>query len=237
MRLICFPYAGGSRTLYRSLSRLLPGIEICAVELPGRGTRIGEAPIDRMDRLIELLMYELHTEMSSRFAMFGHSMGAAIAFELAARLRGKERENLAHLFLSACGAPGTPRHDEEVSGLDDDAFRARLRQLGGTPNEVINNDELMEVIMPMLRADFTLIETYRRTPTLRTVGCDITAFAGSDDAGIPVASVGGWIERTSGRLEMHVISGSHFFLASAMPEIAHTIANSLLADASTTGLD
>jgi medium-chain acyl-[acyl-carrier-protein] hydrolase len=182
MRLICFPYAGGSASVYRNLQGLLPGIDVCAVELPGRGARMMEPAHASMDSLINTLLGELRLAFGRPFAMLGHSMGAAIAFELACRLPSDVRPNLRHLFLSARNAPGYPHHRQLLHGLDDHAFVQELRLLGGTPKEVFDDLDLMAIVMPMLRADFSLVEKYH-PPTHRTVAIGITCFAGSEDKG------------------------------------------------------
>lgn len=224
MRLICLPYAGGSASIYRSLPKLLPSIEIYAVELPGRGRRLSEPAHESMESLVQALLLELRSLLHAPFAFFGHSMGASIAFELALSMPEAARAHLRHLFLSARQAPGHPACSTTLHILDDKAFREGLREMNGTPAAALENDELMSLIMPTLRADFTLIETYR--PQLkRCVPVDITAFAGTRDTSVPMASVADWQHVTYGEFAFHSVDGGHFFLEKSMPVIAEIIAS------------
>jgi medium-chain acyl-[acyl-carrier-protein] hydrolase len=222
MRLICFPYAGGGASIYRRLPQLLPDFDVRAIELPGRGGRWRESAHDSMDRLVESLLHELTDCFDVPFGFLGHSMGAAISFELACRLPAPARENLRHLFLSARGAPGAPQTMRSLHTLDDSAFKQELRRLNGTPSSVLDSDELMEMMMPMLRADFTLIERYR-PPVNCCIPVDLTVFAGSRDHAVPVASVAAWKKATSVNFHFHLIEGDHFFLSEALPSIAAVI--------------
>lgn len=226
MRLICLPYAGGGAAVYRDLHPLLPELEVCNHELPGRGRRLAEPCTNDMTALVDALLKELDDRFDRPFALLGHSMGAAIAFELALRLPARARPNLRHLFVSARGAPGSPSDRRRLQHLDDRAFIEALHDLGGTPVEVLENDELMALLMPVLRADFTLIENYRPAPG-RMLDVDITAFAGRFDESVPVETVANWRDATTGDFELQVIEGDHFFLRGAMPTLASMIGTRL----------
>lgn len=223
MRLICFPYAGGGAWIYRDLARLLPTFDVRAVELPGRGARWREPASDSMDRLVDALLGELAAWFDLPFCFLGHSMGTAIAFELATRLSGVARSNLRHLFVSALGPNGSERKLLGFHKLEDEAFKQELRKLNGTPKEVLASEELMQALMPTLRADFALIERYCR-PAAKRTAVNITAFAGSRDETVPVTSVAAWREVTSGSFQLHVMEGDHFFLSETLPRMAAVIA-------------
>jgi medium-chain acyl-[acyl-carrier-protein] hydrolase len=224
VRLICFPYAGGGASVYRDLPRLLPGVDVRAVELPGRGARWREPACDSMERLVDGLLEELAGWFDVPFCFLGHSMGAAIAFELTERLSGAARSNLRHLFVSARGPAGSEHKLLGLHKLEDGAFKRELHRLNGTPMEIFASEELMQIVMPMLRADFTLIERYCPSADKHTT-VNITAFAGARDAIVPVSSVAAWREVTSGSFELHVMGGGdHFFLSGSLPRIAGVIA-------------
>jgi surfactin synthase thioesterase subunit len=223
MRLICFPYAGGSAATYRGLQALLPGIEVRAHELAGRGHRLTEPAARDMTTLVDTLLRDLGHRFDRPFALLGHSMGASIAFELALRLPAGARANLRHLFVSGRAAPGDDRLSRRMQGLDDPAFIAALRKMGGTPTPVLDDRELMALMMPALRADFTLIENYRSVPG-RRLAVDITAFAGHADAQAPVDRMAGWRAATDARFDLHVLDGDHFFLRNEMQSMARIIA-------------
>ncbi|RBL66231.1 thioesterase, partial [Pseudomonas sp. MWU13-2625] len=131
--------------------------------------------------------------------------------------------NLRHLFVSARPAPGKERPDRRMQALDDRAFVDALRDMGGTPKAVLDNSELMALLMPALRADFTMIENHRPVPG-RRLAVDITAFAGLADEQVPVDAVAGWGAATTGRFDFHVIEGDHFFLRHQMRTMAGIIA-------------
>ncbi|WP_232515208.1 thioesterase II family protein [Burkholderia ambifaria] len=223
MRLICFPYAGGSAAVYRALQALLPGIDVCRHELAGRGSRLSEPAARDMSTLIDALLCDLDNCFDRPFALLGHSMGAAIAVELALRLPARVQPNLRHLFVSGRAAPGRERPVRPMHALDDRAFVDALHEMGGTPKPVLDNSELMALLMPALRADFTLIENHRPVPG-RRLAVDITAFAGRADEHAPVDAVAGWGAETTGHFDFHVIEGGHFFMRSEMRTMAGIIA-------------
>jgi medium-chain acyl-[acyl-carrier-protein] hydrolase len=231
-RLVCLPYAGGAAALYRTWASGLPSaIDVCPVELPGRGARMGEPLIADMTPIADHLaaaIGELPDNLP--LALFGHSMGARIAFEIARRLDGR----VAHLFASGSPAPGM-RRDVSLSDprptaeLSDDEFRQRLRELGGTPRQILEHDELMALVLPTVRADFILIEEYRADPDAR-LSCPLTAFAGADDPGAAAGDPAmiAWRQRTTGPSRIVGVDAGHFFLeshrADLLREIAHDLA-------------
>jgi surfactin synthase thioesterase subunit len=217
LRLVCLPYAGGAAALYRHWRAALPAtIEVCAVELAGRGVRIEEPPVGDVTRVCDEIAAAIDQLPGDvPLAVFGHSMGARLAFEMARRFDGR----VAHLFASASPAPGLRRHRpghahlRPVSELTDDDFKQRLRYLGGTPPKVLANDDLMARVLPVLRADFSLIEQYRVEPGLR-ISAPLTVFTGAGDRGLTAsdAVVAAWRERTAARSRIIELDAGHFFL-------------------------
>src|SRR4051794_13772560 len=163
MRLFCFPCAGGGTSLYSAWRDSLPAdIGLSLAELPGRECRLLDAPFTRLDDLTQRLADALTSERDGvPFAFFGHSMGALIAFEIARRLRRNSLALPCRLFVSACRAPHLPNQHAPVHSLPDAELRLTLAEFGGTPRELLDDDELMELVLPTLRADFTVCETYR----------------------------------------------------------------------------
>jgi medium-chain acyl-[acyl-carrier-protein] hydrolase len=213
-RMLCFPYAGGGASLYRAWpQRLGPAIDVCPVELPGRGVRMLEPPIDAMSALCDGLAAMIEPLLDVPTVLFGHSMGAQIAFEIALRLEGR----IAHLFASGSPAPGATSSAQtcdhgSTAQLSDADLKQRLRKLGGTPPPILEDPELMTRILPIVRADFALIESYRPAPQAR-LSCPITVFAGLDDAGA-WSSATSWELRTRGRCRVVELQAGHFFLDS-----------------------
>ena len=164
-RLFCFPYAGGGASIYRQWASKLPvWIEVCAFQLPGREIRMREPGHTDLRSAVEEVADTIHSLLDKPFYLFGHSMGSAISFELARLLRRSGLPQPRHLFVSARRAPQLPQPKEDIHVLPEREFLASIKKLGGTPEEVLKNEELMELFLPTLRADFTLLETYKYVP-------------------------------------------------------------------------
>jgi medium-chain acyl-[acyl-carrier-protein] hydrolase len=200
-------------------------IELCPVELPGRGARIDEPPFRRMDGLVDTLCEVLAPLLDSPFALFGHSMGAHIAFALARRLSAAGGPGPMHLFVSGAAPPNrTPRTAPLHSRPDRELVRA-LTEFGGTPAAILARDELLAALLPTLRADLTLTETYSAARA-QPVSCPITAFGGASDA-IDRRALQGWSAFTEGAFRLRVFPGDHFYLAAADSALVDEIARDL----------
>jgi medium-chain acyl-[acyl-carrier-protein] hydrolase len=228
LRLFCFPYAGGGATTYRGFGdELPPHVEVAAVQLPGREARVREPPIAAMARLIPQLADALAPgpRPALPFAFFGHSMGALIAFELARELRRREREMPRHLVVSACPAPHLP-DDEATHTLPDAELIARLRELGGMSEEVLAHQELMEMILPVFRADAAVTETYLYTEET-PLDVPITALGGLDDKRVTPVDVDAWRQHTRAAFARASVPGGHFFLQTARSTVLTLVARAL----------
>lgn len=232
VRLYCFPYAGGGASAYRGWQAALPAaIEVWPVQPPGREGRLHEPAFTDAVPLVEALAADLEHDPGGGgpFALFGHSMGSLLAYELARTLARQGRPGPVHLFVSAHRAPQQPPPDDSIHGLPEAEFRARLRRLNGTPEEVLEHPELMELLGPLLRADFALNETYghRDGPPLP---CPLTAFGGTADPEVTPDDLRLWADRTAARFRVHLYPGDHFFLhhAAAAP-LRDQLAQELLA--------
>lgn len=214
LRLFCFPFAGGAATTYRGWSAQFPDtIEVVPVELPGRASRIRETPFRRLDTLLDGLVEGLGSELERPFAFFGHSMGALIGFELARRLRREGLPQPVWLFVSARRPPQLPPKDDDIYyDLPEEEFIAKLRELDGTPDEVLAHPELMQMLLPLLRADFELNETldYREEAAL---DCPISAFGGLSDVEVPREDLQQWAPHSRASFKLRMLRGGHFFVA------------------------
>lgn len=223
MRLICFPYAGGGASVFRSWGQhsLLSNVEVCAVQLPGREARITEAPVEDVRQLVPQLREALEPYLDRPFAFFGHSIGALVSFELARELRRTGGIEPRHLFVSGCPAPHLS-HSERMWDLPDDEFLERLRRFNGTPPDVLNHPELMDMMLPTIRADFALRDRYdyRDEPS---VSCPITAFGGMADMHVDCAMLRAWRQHTQERFQVWLFQGDHFFLRSAQETLLETL--------------
>ncbi len=201
------------------------GIDLCPVELPGRGARIDEEPCCRMDRLVEELCEVLQPLLDIPFALFGHSMGAYIAYELARRLSAARGPAAMHLFVSGAAAPTRAPRDPPLHTLPDHDLIGALTSFGGTPPAVLACDELLAALLPTLRADLTLAETYT-APRPGRVACPITAFGGSNDT-IDRRALHGWSAFTGSAFRLRIFPGDHFYLSQAAGELADEMASDL----------
>lgn len=227
MRLFCFPYAGGAAGIFRLWSEILPAtIEICPVQLPGRGSRLREPPYTDLLSLVRVAAQELLPYMGRPFALFGHSMGATISFELARLLRYEHHLEPVHLFVSSRPAPQLGQVRPSIYDLPDDQFLEELRTLKGTPGEVLENPELMQLILPLLRADFQMIQTYTYLPR-PPLDCPITVFGGLQDTYVKCEHLEAWREQTSGRFSLCMFDGDHFFLHMEQQRVLETLAQEL----------
>ncbi|HLI09343.1 MAG TPA: alpha/beta fold hydrolase [Ktedonobacteraceae bacterium] len=217
LRLFCFSYAGGSAAVFRNWPHFLPAaVEVQPIELPGHGRRIKEAPIDNITALVE----ELASTIPLRalpFAFFGHSMGALVSFELTRLLRRQRHPLPECLFVSAYRVPHLPaRRSQARASLSDRELIGHLEELGGTPKEVLRNPELMRLLLPALRADFQLCDTYTYV-TEPPLPCPIVAFGGLQDPIVSQQELRAWQEQTLASFALHMLPGDHFFLNSIQP--------------------
>lgn len=211
MRLFCLPYAGGTASLYHSWWRPgPPGIDIVPVQLPGRGSRLAEEPEAHHERLVGQLTQALLPHVVGPFALFGHSMGALLAFELAHRLTRHGWAPRA-LFVAAYAAPHLPRARTDVHLLPRQQFRTELIRLGGTPEALLADSELFDICLSRLRADWAVVETYEYRPR-PALDIDISAFAGSADPEVSIGELREWRDHTTRDFRMRVIDGDHFFI-------------------------
>jgi medium-chain acyl-[acyl-carrier-protein] hydrolase len=226
-RLFCLPFAGGGSQIYRHWPDELPAeIGVYAIQLPGRGARLRESPISTMAGMIAALQPAIAPYLDRPFAFFGHSMGAAIAYEAARHIRGADGRTAGHLFVSGCRAAGLPLRRPPAHGLSDEQFIAQLRELNGTPEEILRTPDLMALLMPMLRADFELSETYTPLPG-PALACPLTVFGGRADAEVREEELLGWRVVAQGDFELRLFPGDHYFLQQARVELTAAIARRL----------
>jgi medium-chain acyl-[acyl-carrier-protein] hydrolase len=211
MRLFCFPYAGGGASLFRTWPEELPDlIEICAIQPPGRESRFAEPRFTRLPPLVEALGEALAPYLDKPFAFFGHSLGAITCFEVARWLRRQGLAQPAQLFVSAHRAPQLPDRHSAIHELPDAIFINEIGHLNGMPAEVVAEADLMELMMPLLRADFGLAETYTYTPEPPLPGA-ISAFGGVADEGISRDDLAAWVAQTTAHFVLRMLPGDHFF--------------------------
>lgn len=231
LRLVCLPFAGGSAGVFRDWAPGLPGhVEVCAVRLPGRERRFEEPAFDRIEPLASAVLEGLVALLDRPFAFFGHSMGALVAFELTRRLRALGREP-AGFFASGCRAPqmgvGHRRHL-----LPEEELIASLREMNGTPPELLENEELMRLVLPTLRSDFAVVETFHYRPQ-PPFSWPLVAFGGLEDPEVSREQLEAWSQHAAGPFRMHLLPGDHFFVSSERARLLELLGAEL--DAVTAG--
>ncbi len=226
LRLICLPAAGGGASRYRDWPAHLPDdVEVVSVQLPGRENRFDEPAIEAMEPLVGRLLDELAGSLVAPFALFGHSMGALIAFELTRRMRSRNLHPV-HLFASGCRAPHLPSRSPDWHTLPDEEFIAAVGALGGIPPELLAESQFLEAMLPMLRSDCTLVETYVFRPQI-PLSCPVTAFGGLNDQEVFPEDVRAWSDHTTGPCRVHLLPGDHFFVNSARSDLLRLVASEL----------
>ncbi len=214
LRLFCFPYAGGNSFIFRPWLNSLPSeVELGAIELPGHGSRMTEPLLTRMTELVEAIASDLLPHLDQPFAFFGHSMGAWVCFELARWLRTNHQPCPVHLFVSGARAAQIPHRKPPIHQLPQAEFVAALRRLQGTPEAVLEHAELMELMLPILRADFAVLETYTYA-SQAPLPCSITAFGGLQDVDVSEEALQVWQAQTSAGFSHRMLAGNHFFIHS-----------------------
>jgi medium-chain acyl-[acyl-carrier-protein] hydrolase len=227
LRLFCFPYAGGGSAIFHHWGTELPdGIEVCAVKLPGRESRMSEPPLARVAPLVQALAEGLLPYLDRPFAFFGHSLGGLVSFELVHELLRQQRPTPVHLLVSAVRAPHIPTVGPDIHNLPTPAFIARLRDFKGTPEAILNHPVMMDMLLPALRADFAISETYTHSAKA-PLNCPITVFCGLQDAIVSAGALLAWQSYTRHTFTMHPIAGGHFFINQARSEVLEKITQTL----------
>jgi medium-chain acyl-[acyl-carrier-protein] hydrolase len=227
LRLFCFPYAGGGATVFSTWARSLPPeVEVVAVQPPGREARLMEKPIADMAELVAAMHPQLLPHFDKPFAFYGHSNGGLMAFEMARTLRRTGGPMPRHLFVGGRPAPQVELDEELIHGLPHDEFITALRRYAGTPEEILQNAEIMELIMPLLRADFSLGETYAYTPE-PPLELPVSAYGGVRDDEVPAWQIEAWKEQTSSRFHSRMFPGDHFFINGNRAEVLQELSREL----------
>lgn len=216
LRLFCFPFAGGGASAYRKWGPLLAAdAELFAIQLPGRENRMAEAPLTDMAAVVSLLVREMTPYLNRPYALFGHSLGSLVSFELLRELRRRQLPLPCAVVLSGRRAPHLQRHEKKWHLMNDADLTAELRVLEGTPEAVLANNELLELFLPLLRADFTLNESHehRDEPPFSVPALILS---GADDGLATYAQAAEWQKHFANPVRHVEIPGGHFFIDSSL---------------------
>jgi medium-chain acyl-[acyl-carrier-protein] hydrolase len=201
-------------------------VEICSIHLPGRVSSHGEPLFDELSPLLALLEPIIVSYNDLPYAFFGHSMGALLSFELARHLRRRDLPGPVHLTVCGHRAPQLGNPHEAIHKMPDHQFRAKLREFGGTPEAVLQNAELIELLSPVLRADFAICENYSYV-TETPLECSITAFGGDDDPRVSRDELSEWRDQTTQSFSLRMFPGGHFFPQTAVSLFVRVLAQDL----------
>lgn len=229
VRLFCFPYAGGGASLYRQwLPVSPPGVQVCPAQLPGRESRISEPAVQDAVQLASMAAEAMIPHLGKPFAVFGHSMGALVGFEVVRALCRMGKELPLCLFVAGSRAPHLRRTEEPIHSLPDACFWERVRELDGLPTALESEPELKRLVLPTLRADFALCENYAYSdgPPLPV---PIRAYGGIADSTVKRPEILAWRDHTTSTFRDSQFPGNHFFLQSEPHLLLTTMARELSA--------
>jgi pyochelin biosynthesis protein PchC len=226
VRLVCLPHAGGSASFYLPVARALsPGVDVIGAQYPGRQDRRHEPCLQSIAELADGLTEAVLPWCDRPVALFGHSMGATLAYEVARRLEDRGGPVPVRLFVSGRRAPSEDC-DDHIHQRDDDGILAELRRMSGTHAAILGDEEIMRMAMPAIRADYTAAESYRHDGG-PPVHCPMTVLTGDDDARTSVPAARAWRSHTDGDFDFHLYSGGHFFLVDHAAEVNALIRDTL----------
>jgi medium-chain acyl-[acyl-carrier-protein] hydrolase len=227
IRLFCIPYAGGSAALYNDWPvSASDWLHVCPVELPGRGRLATTSRASSLIQLAQAIASAIYPYADNSYAIFGHSMGALLAYEVASQLESSGRNRLAKLFVSGCPAPFMLPTKPPVSHLPDAEFIDSLRAMQGTPEEILAHPELVELVLPVLRSDFALCEQYRLRRT-HILHAPLTTLSGEQDQDTPEGNMGMWRRLTTGAFQSLRFPGGHFFLKERKSDVVEAVCREL----------
>lgn len=227
VRLVCFPYAGGGPGAFRGWPDLtLPTVEVWAAQPPGREARLGEPPHRSLAPVVEGLLAAFTPLLDRPYALFGHSMGALLAFELARGLRAAGAPLPICLFVSGAGAPHLPLRREAIHDKDEAGFAEGLRRMNGVPAGVMDDPALWGLFAPTLRADMTLCETYTMAPG-EPLDCPVSALGGLEDPDVLREDLDAWREHTRGPFQVRMLPGDHFFVDTRRAQVVEAVSREL----------
>lgn len=227
VRLFCFHYGGGSASAYKEwVKDLLDYVDLIAIQLPGRESRFGESLLSNVPQVVSELYKDFDPYLNKPFVFFGHSIGSLIAFELTRLLRKHGIFMPKHLIVLGTKAHQVPLKRPIIHNLPDPKLTEEIRKYNGIPNDILENQELMSIFLPIIRADFSISETYQYTVE-EALDCPITALGGLSGDSFDSADLLEWKTQTSSSFEYHLLPGDHFFIRSSYQEVM-TIVNNII---------
>lgn len=223
MNLFMLPFAGGSKYAYWKYARHAPeGLHVFPIEIPGRGSRVNEPLFTNLDDMVADIYRQIEGQLDQPYALYGHSMGALLCYLLTQKIRDAGLQIPEHLFLTGCEAPAQPVIRDEYK-LPTVPFKEKLRELGGCPEDVLNNEELFSFYEPIIRADFKAVASFVYRPSQR-LDIPMTVLLGTEDS-VSEDSAEKWALETTHGIDMRYFPGDHFFIFNHEAEIMEIIFN------------
>ena len=225
IKVFVIPYAGGSSLAYYSWQKYFPDdIEICYIEFPGRGCRMEEPFMNNLEELIEDVSKQIISQLDGEdYFIYGHSMGALIAFEVYYNLKEKGIRLPKHIFFSGRKAPQIPFTGKKSENLDDKEFLEIVSLFGGLPNEFYTNQDVRDLFLPILRSDFKILEEYKYVEKSEKLNCNISVMYGDCDFSTSQFDIQQWKIHGAKRVNFYKFSGDHFFINENYKEIINLI--------------
>lgn len=229
MILFCLPYAGGSETAYYNWKKYLDSsIELYPIELKGRGRRFNESCYKNIEEATDDIFERIKNKIiDDEYAIYGHSMGSLLAYELYYKIIEENMKKPKHIFFSGYEAPSVIRERENIYKLPDYDFMKKVIDIGGTPEEVINNNEILEIFMPIIRNDFKILENYKYKKRNKKIECNISILNGKQDD-INLEEILSWKNHVDMGLKLYNFEGNHFFINNNVENIVSIINNTLV---------
>jgi medium-chain acyl-[acyl-carrier-protein] hydrolase len=231
LRLFCFPYAGGGPAVFRDWTQAMDGsgVEVCAVRLPARDSRLNEKPLLSGSEVVATIAAAIIEMLDRPYVLYGHSLGAILAFETARELRRRGAREPEQLIVSASPAPQLPWADPPMGHLDRDAFLEEIqKRYGEIASPVLNDKELLDLLLPGLRGDVEMLENYLYSHEA-PLDCPVIAYGGLLDQTVTRASLEAWREQTRSGFELHMVSGGHFCLPAVQARLTQHLRSGLKA--------
>lgn len=225
MKLFCLPYAGGSSVIYSSWKRHINrSIDIYPIELAGRGKRYNDLFYNTMDEAVEDIYTIIEDKIKEHeeYAFFGHSMGSILVYEVCHKIQKNNIKQPCHIFFSGHGAPHIKKECDQIYHLPDEEFKKEILNLGGTPKEIFENEELANFVLPILRTDFKIIGNYEYKHEDGKLKSNITVLNGKEDE-LNINEIASWRNHTLGDCKIHMFRGGHFFINDNVENICNII--------------
>jgi len=228
IRLFCFPYAGGGASIFHSWAYQLPSdIETIGIQMPGLESRIMEPPVETISIAVEMLLPVIYSRIDKPFVLFGHSLGAFISFELTRKLRERYGLQPLHMLVAGIRAPQILNRNSPIYDLPEVDFLEKLqRRYNGIPEELLENPDILQLVLPGLRASFKMYECYEYMEG-DPLDFDITAFGGYQDKTATTEDLEAWRRQTNRSFSLQMLPGSHFFINSEQELFLQTLCSDL----------